>query len=48
MALIRKLYQLPAEPTPQQLTDISEPRRPFRTWTTVLIRATADRLTVAA
>jgi DNA-3-methyladenine glycosylase II len=42
---ITRLYALPAPPTPADLTTLAEPWRPFRTWTTVLFRAAAPRLT---
>lgn len=41
---IARLYDLPAPPTETELATLAEPWRPFRTWATVLIRATADRL----
>ena len=43
--LIRELYDFPAEPTDEQLRELAENWRPFRTWATVLIRAAAGRLT---
>lgn len=42
LELVRRLYGLPETPTPQELTAIAEPWRPFRTWATVLIRAAGD------
>ena len=42
--LIRELYGLSGPPSAAQLTAIAEPWRPFRTWSTVLIRAAAGRL----
>jgi DNA-3-methyladenine glycosylase II len=42
--LVAKLYALPAPPGPEQLAEIAEPWKPFRTWVSVLIRAAARRL----
>jgi len=42
--LVRRLYDLPATPGPEQLEAIAEPWRPFRTWCAVLVRAAGGRL----
>ncbi|TDQ05923.1 DNA-3-methyladenine glycosylase family protein [Labedaea rhizosphaerae] len=42
--LVRRLYDLPATPSPQQLAVLAEPWRPYRTWATVLVRAAGARL----
>ena len=44
LGLVADLYSLPAPPGPEQLAEIAEPWRPFRTWVSVLIRAAARRL----
>jgi DNA-3-methyladenine glycosylase II len=43
IAAIQALYGLPSAPNPRQLEELAENWRPFRTWTLVLIRATAGR-----
>lgn len=42
---IRALYGLPAPPTADQLAELAERWRPFRTWAAVLLRAVPPRLT---
>jgi DNA-3-methyladenine glycosylase II len=44
LALVGELYGLGAPATSEQLAEIAEAWRPFRTWATVLIRAAASRL----
>ncbi len=44
-SLVTELYELTSPCTPEQLDEIAEPWRPFRTWAAVLIRAAAGRLT---
>ena len=44
LGLVAELYGLPAPPGPEQLAEIAEPWKPFRTWVSVLIRAAARRL----
>jgi DNA-3-methyladenine glycosylase II len=44
LALAARLYHLDAIPQPDQFRDLAEPWRPFRTWSTVLIRAVAPLL----
>ena len=44
LALVGELYGLASPATPEQLTEIAEAWRPYRTWATVLIRAAASRL----
>ena len=44
MAAAGRLYDLDGPPTPSAFTALAEPWRPFRTWTTVLLRAAAPRL----
>jgi DNA-3-methyladenine glycosylase II len=46
--LVTTLYQLDSPCTPERLAAIAEPWRPFRTWTSVLIRAAGSRLTQPA
>lgn len=43
LAAIRRLYGFDHDPTADELTELAEGWRPFRTWATVLIRAAADR-----
>jgi DNA-3-methyladenine glycosylase II len=43
-ALVRELYQLTEEPTESALEAIAESWRPWRTWTTVLLRAAGPRV----
>ena len=45
LALAGELYGLGGPATAEQLTQIAEAWRPFRTWAVVLIRAAASRLT---
>jgi DNA-3-methyladenine glycosylase II len=45
LALVGELYGLGGPATAEQLTKIAEAWRPFRTWSVVLIRAAASRLT---
>ncbi|MDQ6941655.1 MAG: DNA-3-methyladenine glycosylase 2 family protein [Candidatus Eremiobacteraeota bacterium] len=45
LALAGELYGLSGPATTEQLTEIAEAWRPFRTWAVVLIRAAASRLT---
>jgi len=45
LALVARLYGLPAQPGPAKLHELAEVWRPFRTWTSVLIRAAARRVT---
>ena len=45
LALAGELYGLASPATAEQLTEIAEAWRPYRTWATVLIRAAASRLT---
>jgi DNA-3-methyladenine glycosylase II len=47
LALVGELYGLGAPATIEQLSEIAEAWRPFRTWAVVLIRAAAHRLEVA-
>src|ERR1700761_5149511 len=42
--LVAHLYQLPQPPTEPEFRALAEPWRPFRTWTTVLIRAAGPRI----
>lgn len=42
--LIQELYGLPSPPAPEAVEALAEVWRPFRTWSVVLIRAAADRL----
>jgi DNA-3-methyladenine glycosylase II len=44
LGLVAELYDLSAPPSPDQLAEIAEPWKPFRTWVSVLIRAAARRL----
>jgi DNA-3-methyladenine glycosylase II len=44
LAMVRELYHLPAEPNQEQLEAIAENWRPWRTWTTVLVRAAGPRV----
>ena len=44
LALTAQLYNLPEPPAEAEFRALAEPWRPFRTWTTVLIRAAAPRL----
>ena len=44
LALVGELYDLRAPATVEQLSEIAEAWRPFRTWAVVLIRAAAHRL----
>jgi DNA-3-methyladenine glycosylase II len=46
--LIAELYQLPDEPTESELQTLAETWRPWRTWTTVLLRAAGPRVLAAA
>ncbi len=46
-ALIAQLYDLLEEPSPAELERIAESWRPWRTWTTVLVRAVGPRLSGA-
>jgi len=48
LALVGELYGLGGPATSEQLTEIAEAWRPFRTWAVVLIRAAASRLTATA
>ena len=48
LALVARLYQLPAPPSPQRLHELAEAWKPFRTWAAVLIRAATGRLLDAA
>jgi DNA-3-methyladenine glycosylase II len=41
---IRDLYGLPTRPTPDQVAELAEAWRPFRTWAAVLLRAATPRL----
>jgi DNA-3-methyladenine glycosylase II len=41
LALTARLYHLDAAPDPERFRELAEPWRPFRTWSTVLIRAVA-------
>ncbi len=43
-ALVRELYGLPDEPTESELEAIAENWRPWRTWTSVLLRAAGPRV----
>jgi len=43
MAHVARLYGLPAPPDLTELARLAEPWRPFRTWTTVLVRLAGDR-----
>jgi DNA-3-methyladenine glycosylase II len=43
--LVSDLYGLAEPCTAEQLEQIAEAWRPFRTWASVLVRAAADRLT---
>ena len=43
--VVGDLYGLGAPATPDQLRQLAEPWRPFRTWAAVLIRAVTPRLT---
>jgi DNA-3-methyladenine glycosylase II len=45
LALVGDLYGLGGPATAEQLIEIAEAWRPYRTWATVLIRAAASRLT---
>ncbi|HEY0381553.1 MAG TPA: hypothetical protein VGC72_05090 [Candidatus Elarobacter sp.] len=47
LALVGELYGLGAPATAEQLTEIAQAWRPYRTWATVLIRAAASRLSPA-
>ena len=42
--LVAQLYHLPQPPTEPEYRALAEPWRPFRTWTTVLIRAASSRI----
>ena len=42
--LVGRLYGLDAAASSQQLAEIAEPWRPFRTWASVMIRAAASRV----
>ena len=42
--LVTSLYGLPDRPDPRRFAEIAEPWSPFRTWVSVLIRASARRL----
>ena len=44
LALVARLYQLPAPPSPQRLHELAEAWKPFRTGAAVLIRAATGRL----
>jgi DNA-3-methyladenine glycosylase II len=44
LALAGDLYGLGGPATPDQLRELAEPWRPFRTWAAVLIRAVTPRL----
>lgn len=44
VAAIRDLYGFAAPPTPEQIAELAETWRPFRTWAAVLLRAAAPRL----
>ena len=44
LALVARLYQLPAPPSPERLHELAEAWKPFRTWAAVLIRAATGRL----
>lgn len=48
LALAGELYGLGGPATAEQLTEIAEAWRPYRTWATVLLRAAAFRLAPAA
>ncbi|HEY6234980.1 MAG TPA: hypothetical protein VIW69_07785 [Candidatus Elarobacter sp.] len=48
LALVGGLYGLGGPASSEQLTEIAEAWRPFRTWAVVLIRAAASRLTPGA
>jgi DNA-3-methyladenine glycosylase II len=48
LALVARLYQLPAPPSPAQFHQIAEVWRPLRTWAAVLIRAATSRSQPAA
>ncbi len=43
LAHAARLYGLPGPPTLEKFSAMAEPWRPFRTWTTVLIRLAGDR-----
>ena len=43
-ALVTKLYQLDGPCSPEQLDEIAEAWRPFRTWAAVLVRVAGDTL----
>jgi DNA-3-methyladenine glycosylase II len=43
-ALVAKLYRLPEEPSESELEAIADKWRPWRTWTTVLVRAAGPRI----
>jgi DNA-3-methyladenine glycosylase II len=47
LALVGELYGLGGPATPEQLSEIAEAWRPYRTWAIVLIRAATSRLTGA-
>jgi DNA-3-methyladenine glycosylase II len=44
LAMVRDLYHLAAEPSHQQFEAIAESWRPWRTWTSVLLRAAGPRV----
>jgi DNA-3-methyladenine glycosylase II len=44
VAAIRDLYDFAATPTAEQIAELAETWRPFRTWAAVLLRAAAPRL----
>ncbi len=43
LANVARMYGLPEPPSLEQFTALAEPWRPFRTWTTVLLRLAGDR-----
>lgn len=44
LALVRELWELPADPDPEQFTELAESWRPFRTWVSILVRAAGPAL----
>jgi DNA-3-methyladenine glycosylase II len=44
LAMVRELYRLPHDPSREQLEAIADNWRPWRTWTTVLLRAAGPRV----
>lgn len=44
LALVGTLYELPGPATAQQLTELAEKWKPYRTWAVVLIRAASWRI----